>query len=377
MGLRSGASALGGMLAGPAGAAFGSSLIGSGDYTINSNSVLTNAQVPVFREGKRSIVVKHREYISDVFSSTGFAITAYSLNPGLSNAFPWLSVVVANFEQYKFHGLVFEFKSTAGSAVSSTNNALGSVIMATEYNVNKPAFTYKQQMEAYEYSCSGKASESFLHPIECSPSESQMNLYNTRTTTVVNELRMYDLGNFYIATQGMQASNINIGELWVTYEVEFLKPILPVNSYIAESARLNGGAFNATNYYGVIVPAFTGSMSPLPVISATGSGYDTITFPSYIAGGIYRCDWLWYGAATAVAPPTVAFSNCTALNKYRLQTVSQVSNGGTSPDLFLTITIQVVNPTLQTPASIVFTSGTLPTTPVSIDFTIVQVSPSW
>jgi len=39
---------------------------------------------------------------------------------------------------------------------------------------------------------------------------------------------MYDVGRTYVATQGMQANNI-VGDLWVTYEIEFKKPVVRTN----------------------------------------------------------------------------------------------------------------------------------------------------
>lgn len=376
MALKAGAGALGGYLGGPAGAAFGASLFGSGDYKVSENSLVLGTQVPVFREGKRSVIIKHREYITDILSSTTFSNRSYSINPGLSESFPWLSQVVSNFEQYKFHGLLWEFKSTSGSAVSSTNNALGVVVMATEYNANKSAFVNKQQMEAYEFSCSGKASDSFLHPVECSPSDTPYNNFYVRTGEITGDLRLYDVGNFQIATQGMQAASINIGELWVTYEIELLKPILPVAGYLANFARLRGAEPDTTNYFGAIIPAWLGTMQP--VVSAAGAGYDTVTLPANILAGNYKLEIVWRGDSTATVLPSIVFTNATILNAYRLDTLGLNSNGGTtSATLFLEVYFSVDNYTGSTPASFRLgstTTGTLPANGTYVDMSIAQVT---
>lgn len=39
---------------------------------------------------------------------------------------------------------MYEYKSTSGDAISSTNNALGTVVMSAEYNVVSPPFSTKQ-----------------------------------------------------------------------------------------------------------------------------------------------------------------------------------------------------------------------------------------
>jgi hypothetical protein len=374
--LRKGGNMLGSMIAGPAGSSVGDWITGHGDYSINSNSILGGSQIPVFREGKRTILVKHREYLTDILSSTGFALTAYNINPGLSATFPWLSSVAENFEQYRLHGLVFEFRSTAGSAISSTNNALGTVIQSTEYNVNKPNFTSKQQMEAYEFSCSAKPSDSFIHPIECLPSETQTGIFNIRTGPVPNqELRMYDIGLYQIATLGMQAGSIPIGELWVSYEVEFLKPVLPLSLYSAFSASISGGPYVSAgnNYFPTILPAFVGSFTP--VISATGAGWDTVTFPASVLTGTFIAVLSWGGAGTANTVPTLTLTNGVAVDKFAVNSVPIISNtASTAARLFLVQCFQVVNPAGVTPFKFVLTGGTLPGTPSSMDLNIMQVS---
>jgi hypothetical protein len=372
--IRSGGNYLGGLAAGPMGSSFGDWISGNGDYAIASNSLLGGNQIPTFREGKRSIIVKHREYLTDILSSTGFSVNAYALNPGLSATFPWLSSVAENFEQCRWHGLVFEFRSTAGSAIASTNNALGTVIQSTEYNVNKPQFTSKQQMEAYEFSCSAKPSESFLHPIECKPEETQTGLFNIRSGAVSGqELRMYDVGLYQIATLGMQASGIAIGELWVSYEVEFLKPVLPLSLYSGFSARLSGGPYTSTNYFGTIVPTMTGSF--IPTISATGAGYDTVTFPASVMTGTFVGVMIFTGTSTAMVSPTLTYTNGAATNKSRLSTASYLANGSTTGGtMFIDFSFIVNNPAGTAPFRFVLSGGTLPASGTSVDLWLAQVA---
>ncbi len=372
--LQKGGNYVGSLVAGPAGSSFGDWISGHGDYAISSNSLLGGHQIPVFREGKRSIVIKHREYLTDIQSSTGFALQNFAINPGLAASFPWLSSIAENFEQCRWHGLIFEFRSTSGSAIASTNNALGAVIQSTEYNVNKPNFTSKQQMEAYEFSCSAKPSESFIHPIECAPAETQTGIFNIRQGPVAGqELRMYDLGNYQIATLGMQAGSITIGELWVSYEIEFLKPVLPLSLYSGNAARLSGGPYSATNYFGTIIPAFTGSF--VPSISATGAGWDTVTFPANVMTGTYTVYMAWSGSSTLIVTPTITHTNGTVLSKLALGTSGVLTNGGTTaPRHFIMFSVQVVNPAGVSPYKFVLSGGTLPSSGNTVDLWISQVS---
>lgn len=147
--------------------------------------------------------------------------------------------------------MVFEFKSTCGSAVSSTNNALGAVIMSTLYDPTDAAFSNKMQMENTEFTTSCKPSESFLHGIECMPAETVapelfVNSVSSGSSTV-RDPRFTTAGTFYIATSGMQAAVV-IGELWVSYQIELLKPTL---SYPTVVNTLNLYTTNPTsgNYF--------------------------------------------------------------------------------------------------------------------------------
>lgn len=232
------APAIGAALGGAPGAAIGSaasslfgSLFGSGDYSVKYNTLANSGQdvVPAFANGKhRSTIIRHREYIGDVISSgtTGaFKIETYDLNPGLINTFPWLAGVANNFEEWKPHGMVWCFKTASGSV--TTSQSLGTVIMATQYNVNDPTFTNKQQMENYQFGCSTVPASDLLHPIECDPKQTTFGtIYDIRDGPADGDQRLYDIGKFSIATQGIPGTNVNLGELWVTYEIELLKPQL-------------------------------------------------------------------------------------------------------------------------------------------------------
>jgi len=108
--------------------------------------------------------------------------------------------------------------------------------MATEYNVLNGTFDSKQQMENYEFANSCKPSTNMYHQVECAKSQTSVDLMYVSTIAGANatatnsaitgqsgDLRLYYLGLFQLATVGMQAA-ANIGELWVSYEIEFLKP---------------------------------------------------------------------------------------------------------------------------------------------------------
>lgn len=206
-----------------------SKIFGTGVYSVTKNSLTSTANdPPQVTNTSGATRVQHREFIQDVSGSTAFVIQAFPINPGISQTFPWLSAVANSFEEYILHGILFEFKSTSATALDSTNTALGTVIMATEYNALHPNFTSKRDMENYVYSTSSPPAVSALHPVECARDVSVLNELYVRNVppSLPTDLRFSDLGRFQIATVGMQAASV-IGELWVTYDIELIKPKLP------------------------------------------------------------------------------------------------------------------------------------------------------
>jgi hypothetical protein len=229
-------------------------IMGHGDYTVTNNT-LFNGMVrssgpPKFVEmSPGCTTIRHREYIQDVSSNgTGFAITTLPINPTSPLTFPWLNNIANNFESYKFNGLIFEFVTNSATAVASTNTALGTVILATQYNLDDPQFTSKLQMEQYEYAVSSVPSESCIHPIECKRDSGVLEYLYTYNGGS-GDPRFTTFGNFSVATVGQQAAS-NIGELWVSYDITLCKSRLtPFPAVFQYHASFQGtGASNSMGY---------------------------------------------------------------------------------------------------------------------------------
>lgn len=249
---------------------------GFGDYQVRRNSLLYNQDaVPAFHNDDRCTIITHREFICDIYSSptlvgggSTFNLQEFRINPAISGTFPWLSGICSqNYEEWVCQGMLFEFKTTSGNSVSSTNASLGTVIMSTQYNALSASFVNKQQMENYEFSCSTVPSASILHPIECDPSQTQSNglffIANPNYSAVNADPRLYDLGRFSIATVGMQAANAVLGELWVTYKICLLKP------------RLVGINSGLDHWYGTGTLNNAFPLSSLPLLTNTSTSYNT------------------------------------------------------------------------------------------------------
>jgi hypothetical protein len=275
-------SGIGSWLGKKAGGLF-SSIFGVGSYKVNKNTLLNASpnDPPIISNTKSATRIQHREYITDISGSTAFNVQTYPINPGLSGTFPWLCSVANAFEQYKMHGLLFEFKSTSADALNSTNTALGTLIMATEYNPLHGAFTAKRDMENHVYSTANAPSISALHPVECAADVSVLNeLFVRNVPLPTADIRFSDMGLFQLATVGMQAAAV-IGELWVTYDIELIKPKLP------DAFTAVGPAHYVFNPSGPVLPSPQPPAGPnntnlfgdpgIPKVALLGTGQSPVT----------------------------------------------------------------------------------------------------
>lgn len=190
-------------------------MLGMGDYTVKYNSLMPmhmGHPVPSFGDLRQATIVKHREYIKDIVVPgipAAFTNEVFVLNPGNAKTFPWLSQIAANYDQYQFLGCVFNFKSTAGDTATF---ALGSVIMASDYDTADAPYATKNAMEQSQYCVSAKATVDQLHPIECDPSVGFVAIKYIDHGGVVQsgfEKRCADHCNVQVATFGLGARNPN------------------------------------------------------------------------------------------------------------------------------------------------------------------------
>lgn len=362
-------------------------IFGSGDYIASSavkQNTIIEAQAPSFSSGSGTVRIKHREFLGDVFSSntaSTFKIDSYNINPGLISTFPWLSQVCGStFQQYRLNGMVFEFRSMSADALNSTNTALGSVIMATDYDSADAAFITKQQMENTEFGVSCKPSSCMIHAIECAPRlTTATELYIRVGVNPPNtDIRLYDWGKFYIATTGFQGTNVNCGELWVSYDVSLIKTIDQVPGFLTPAAYYglslaskdttpvgaNGTQILALDTLGI---TFDSTSTP---------GVGKIVFPSNIqVGSVFLIQYQLQGAVTSI----VTGNNPTAGGGMDIGVAGpnvRTPTGNTS--YFLqSIYAKYVNPNPPTLPYVGIPSNTYPATLTAARVMVTQVTGLW
>jgi len=291
----------------------------------------------VITSKSKSAIIRHREYIGDVYSSILWdSQYVFPLNPGIVTTFPWLSQIASNYQEWRANGIIFEFKSTCGDAIASQNNSLGEVIISTQYNASSAPFTGKQAMEQEEFCTDIKPSCNAIHGIECMRSQTPLGTQYVRSgaiNTATDSLQFYDLGNVTVATSGQQTGtggnsglpndnmSYNLGEIWVSYEIELIKPRLNAASSNPNSALTGHVILAATASGSTALDIFSGphSIGTNSNIKMTFPGSNQINFAAnqFDNDDIYQIVYQLSAVGTVTTGhPTISFSNANPYNLY-------------------------------------------------------------
>lgn len=337
---------------------------GYGNYSVRSNSlskVSTSVDmIPQFVKNDHSVRVTHREFIKDLSvpnSPASFSNESFSINPANATLFPWLATLAKQYSQYKIHGMVFAYKSMSSDITAG--GALGTIIMATNYNTIDRAFATKIEMENSEFAVSTKPSLSLVHAIECDPKYSGLDVLYVRDpsyeTTDTSDRRFYDYGKFQLATSGLPGiTGTTMGEIWVSYDIEFMKPIIGGNGLPLYTlgrtlvSRPNGatavssdGGEQVINFVGAsLTPAASTAYSVSPTtFTVTGNtairnvvtNLDSEAVRFY-KNGTYIVTYLGVGPTSASTHTLGAFANANLIaittSPVGTAVVSSTNNGG-------------------------------------------------
>jgi hypothetical protein len=244
--------------------------------------------------------------------------------------------------------------------------------MATQYNSLTPAFPDKRTMENYEFANSCKPSLTMMHPVECAKNQTPVDFLYIRTGAIAtgSDQRLYDLGQFFIATQGMQANAGVIGELWCTFEVELYKPklVAGIGSELLEDHWNLKSVTNAAPF---------GTSSTLTNGSTLGTTLSAsgliLTFPQDVSDGTFLLAYSVFGTGAAVTQfPVATLFNCVSVLTFEAGTTSiETIRTATTTNVFMmsrTIGITGAN------ATITWTAPVLPTTITAGDLFITQIN---
>lgn len=214
---------------------FSGILGGGGDYSISMagskpsvNSMIMGSGVPAMhRDNQGGIVLSFHEYLGTIDMTEEFKVRTYNIDITDSTTFPWASVMARGYQQWSLRGGMFFLKTLSSDVVIAPTQGQGAVFGSVRYDVTSPPPTSKMEMLNSVNSSSAKPSVNQAFAIECAPSQTPTSILKVRQPgTTPGDLQFYQWGCFDLAT--MDAANDYPGamELYLTYDLEFLKPRL-------------------------------------------------------------------------------------------------------------------------------------------------------
>lgn len=162
------------------------------------------------------VVVSHREFITDVSGSVGFAVAGYPINPGQVQTFPWLSNIARNFEKYRFRSCKFVFESSVATFLS------GMTMLAVDLDASDPPPANKANMMSYSHATRANVWTEHATTMPEQQPELYVRGFGVPPGT---DIKTYDAGTVFFATSG-EADDSVVGELYVEYVVELHVPQL-------------------------------------------------------------------------------------------------------------------------------------------------------
>lgn len=163
------------------------------------------------------VVVSNSEYLTDVVDDG--TIRALDINPRLAT-FTWISRTAQNYEHYRVKSMVFSYTPTCSSSTS------GIIVMAVDYDSSDGPPADKQGISTYV----GSVRINVWASTKCvvQPKEQPFWYYTSPDADTTNptgtDIKLYQPGRFFWGVFNGSATGATVGELTVSYEVEFKNP---------------------------------------------------------------------------------------------------------------------------------------------------------
>jgi hypothetical protein len=293
-------------------------------YAPVAKTTIVRTNKPVIRAMPNgSTRITHTEYIGDIFGSVNFNAVGYAVQPGVSASFPWLSLMAPLYESYRMNSLQFKFLTEKSTATN------GVVFMAVDYDAQDAAPVNKTALLSYSKAARGAPWQDFSY--NCLNSDmNKIPIKYIRTATVTGaDLKTFDIGNLFICTQGC-ADTTALGELHVSYDIEFQTPQLDFASFASSGSNSSTGT---TGISGTLM------LGTAPVLNIAGSGmsitYNTSTGAmTFGTVGSYLVTIIVNGGT---------FSGTTTVTATGGATVSTVADYGTTSARAIQFTVRIAN----------------------------------
>jgi hypothetical protein len=179
------------------------------------------ADVPTISGTSRPLRIQETERIGTITANSNagsFKADGFTINPANTTTFPWLSSIAKLYDKYKFHKLRFSYINNAPTSVA------GNVSLAVDFDTldTSPATSIAMSNLAKFKTFAPWKSETLEIPVNRRGNNLWLFTEDTQAQSDTKvDLKTYNLGKFYVSTEGMSASQV-AGYLVVEYDVELL-----------------------------------------------------------------------------------------------------------------------------------------------------------
>jgi hypothetical protein len=300
---------------------------------------------PKYKSTSGSVIISHRERVTDVYNNNGSGVGVYRVNPFNPYLWPWLAGSSDGYNKYRVLKCSFEYVP----ACSTSQTGRVTLAWCADASDTAPLFNELMNYEAIS------GAPWMPNMLTIPPSVEKYIGDQAGTSTTANT--MYCHGDFFIGTRGVDTNNL--GELYVDYTVQLLEP-QPVTGYssVVDITRTSGEVFFNT---------VTGRDGYVPAVVAKSTGLALI-----IPAGVFHLEWYQKGTVVAAAPfgvgggaaysttSNINLENAGATEKITVLSVSSDGTGYVYPnaaDTFTTNTISQIRITKVSSQS--FTNTTI------------------
>jgi len=269
------------------------------------------------------IRVSHSELVATFTSTTAFTPVRLQIQPSLQTFSPWLAAQAADYDQYRLVRLEAEYRPSCG-----TDNS-GSVMMTFDYDPSDRIPVSEQTMSTYMGATEAAPWLPQRTAMDAAAVHATGPRKYLRTGPVAGDLRTYDSGQFFFATQDGPAVPILWGKLWFHYTFDLLvqtSPINPTATQVFSFASVNAQTIGAGGFLNGSFPTALSNFANAFTLDAPTSTLITCpagVFLVVLSGGLVL------NADQAVRSSVQVVLQVNAIN-LTLQTIPFSSGAGTA-----------------------------------------------
>jgi hypothetical protein len=174
---------------------------------------------PKISRTAKSFRVAHRELVqASIPGSTTFTVqSAFSLNPGLPNTFPWLAPQAGQWEQYIVHALRAIYVPLAPTSTQ------GTLTISPDYDASDPTPTTEVQLSDNYDTVEDSCWQDIVCVLDVAAMMGSGPRKYVRPCAIAGDIKTFDIGKIFVASNN-ETGTTAIGKLWLDYDFEFFVP---------------------------------------------------------------------------------------------------------------------------------------------------------